>query len=295
MILLDQIPSISSTLEIIKVKVMWPLSDDITLLRILMNMFNCSTGWNKIQFILDDNEADFIFIINAIRPNLKIDYSKTIFIQTIPNLNILPESLRQFDFSKFLKVMTYQEMNDLGNGFISFYNLKLLSHPPKEKDLSCIISKNYIQRGDTEKIDFITYLEQKGLDFDIFGESLFPLQNLKENIDNFNQEKGLYKYKYSIITENNFHPNFYSEKILDSILSETVAFYYGCPNLERWIDEKCFIRLELSDYSKDMKKIKESITNNEWEKRIEFIRKEKERIITSFNLLASIENIIKYL
>ena len=54
----------------------------------------------------------------------------------------------------------------------------------------------------------------------------------------FDKEKAIIPYKYYFMCENNVEHNFATEKIWEPILCECLAFYWGCPNLEEYIDRK---------------------------------------------------------
>ncbi len=47
---------------------------------------------------------------------------------------------------------------------------------------------------------------------------------------------GLAPYRYSVVIENVQEKNYFSEKLVDAVLCNTVPIYWGCPNLERFID-----------------------------------------------------------
>lgn len=47
---------------------------------------------------------------------------------------------------------------------------------------------------------------------------------------------GLAPYRYSVVIENVREKNYFSEKLVDAVLCNTVPIYWGCPNLERFID-----------------------------------------------------------
>ena len=41
---------------------------------------------------------------------------------------------------------------------------------------------------------------------------------------------------FHICVENNRAKNYFTEKIIDCIVSKTVPIYYGCPNIEEYFD-----------------------------------------------------------
>ncbi len=47
---------------------------------------------------------------------------------------------------------------------------------------------------------------------------------------------GLAPYRYSVVIENVQEENYFSEKLLDAVFCNTVPIYWGCPNIERFVD-----------------------------------------------------------
>jgi hypothetical protein len=85
-------------------------------------------------------------------------------------------------------------------------------------------------------------------------------------------------YKYAVHVESVYQPNFFTEKLIEPIMCECLCFYYGCPNADEYLDDRCFIRININDPNETIKIITNAINNNEWERRIEYIREEKKRI-----------------
>jgi hypothetical protein len=56
-------------------------------------------------------------------------------------------------------------------------------------------------------------------------------------------------YMFSVVIENAREPNYFTEKLIDSILCESIPIYYGCPNIDRYFDTEGFI---LCDSTQDI-------------------------------------------
>jgi hypothetical protein len=69
------------------------------------------------------------------------------------------------------------------------------------------------------------------------------------------KRKMMYSYEYSIVVENSFEENYFSEKIIDAFIAKTVPFYWGCPNIGQWFDESGIIRF--SNYEDLMEKMED--------------------------------------
>jgi hypothetical protein len=51
-------------------------------------------------------------------------------------------------------------------------------------------------------------------------------------------------YQFSIVMENTKETNYFSEKLLDCLLTKTIPIYYGCPNIQDFFDTIGWICLE---------------------------------------------------
>ena len=163
----------------------------------------------------------------------------------------------------------------------------------KSKILSSIVSSNYTMTGHKKRIDFIKFCQTRNpILFDVFGYSnVHQLSNYLGSLPSGNKDDGLVPYKYTFNAENNFYNNYFTEKIIDAILTETLCFYWGCPNLETYLDSQCFIRLDLDQPDKAYQLIIKTIEDNEWEKRLPIIRKEKQKILQHYHPFAYVDNV----
>jgi hypothetical protein len=93
--------------------------------------------------------------------------------------------------------------------------------------------------------------------------------------------------------ENNQEKNFITEKIWEPIISETLVFYWGCPNIAEYINPMAFVQLPIDDFEKSFQIIKESINNNLWEQRLPYIKEEKEKILDYYNFFPTLKRIIE--
>jgi hypothetical protein len=89
----------------------------------------------------------------------------------------------------------------------------------------------------------------------------------------------LLPYRYFFAAENNCERNFITEKLWEPLLTETLCFYWGCPNVADWIDPRAFIPVDLDDFEQALRTIKQAILGNEWEKRLDVIRRKKRKVL----------------
>jgi predicted O-methyltransferase YrrM len=169
-------------------------------------------------------------------------------------------------------------------------------YPTFRKDsLISILSSKYFDEGHIKRINFIRELEKLNLNYiDIYGrENYHQLNNYKGRVINNNKEQCFELYKYSFQAENNWEHNYATEKIWESIVCETLCFYWGCPNLEEYLDPLSFVRLDLDNIEESIKTIEKAIKEDWWSQRIDIIRKEKHKIINEIGFFPNLQKIIK--
>tara|TARA_A100001515_G_scaffold144554_1_gene149008 strand:- start:691 stop:1569 length:879 start_codon:yes stop_codon:yes gene_type:complete len=107
------------------------------------------------------------------------------------------------------------------------------------------------------------------------------------------KDRALFPYKYTYAAENTYESNYFTEKLVDAILSECLCFYWGCPNLHEFIDSRAYIPITVRDHEHSLNVIKCAIANNEWEKRLPYIKAAKQKILDELQLFPTLENILK--
>jgi hypothetical protein len=126
--------------------------------------------------------------------------------------------------------------------------------------------------------------------FDHFGRGGHEHASFRGPVDN--KEDALFPYKYTFAAENCFEPGYFTEKLVDAVLSECLVFYWGCPDLERWIDAACFVRLDLTRPEQALAIVERTIEAGEWERRIDVIRREKTKILDQLQIFPTLERLI---
>ena len=285
----------------IKLLCNWTSSEELCKCWSKMSQRNCT--WNNLQITHEDNNIDYHVIINKPQPNSKYIVNKTIVFRMEPDTetsshwndwyNSKDDFMYFLDLSKFRNNsewhlgLWYDEIKMDMNDQIEECELK------KTKVLSTVLSSLYQMEGHRKRIDFVKYLQTNNVDIDVYGrDNLFGLQNHKGELPYHNKAAGILPYKYTFIAENCSMNNYFTEKLLDPILGDTVCFYWGCPNVDRFIDNRAYIKLDLNNFEESMKIVKQSIDNDEWSKRIPIIKKEQKKIIEHYSFFPRIEGLI---
>jgi hypothetical protein len=160
--------------------------------------------------------------------------------------------------------------------------------PKKTETLTMISSSLKLLAGHKARMKFIDSMVNSQLEFSFWGRG-----------EDFNQYPNYCGFaptkwdvyapcKYAIVVENSVAPYYWTEKIADSLLSYTLPFYHGSPNVHEYLPEDCYIPIDINDpYCAD--KIAEAIQSGEYEKRLPAIIEARQKILHKQNLFAFLD------
>jgi hypothetical protein len=151
---------------------------------------------------------------------------------------------------------------DLQRPFVEAFSYLTHMTPLKEKiqnkpkTMSIMISQKTNAPGHQYKHELVRLILKSNLPIDIYGRGCSSYTSVDERIKGGfeNQKVMLEDYKYHICIENFRTPHYFSEKIMDSLLSNTIPIYLGCENIEHYFPKQ-IIHLT-GDAVKDYKLIK---------------------------------------
>jgi GR25 family glycosyltransferase involved in LPS biosynthesis len=273
------------------------------------NLMQEKYRWNNLNFTWLDNDIDYYVIINKTYHE-HYDPKKTIIFQMEPwcydsNQNWGVKTWGMWadpDPNSFLHVRTHKRFYN--NGFwqlkqtwSEFKNNPIIKDSTKENRISTICSSKYFDPGHIKRIDFLKYVEEQNdpnVIIDIYNHD--NQHNFKNYIGPHppdNKDVGITPYKYYFMGENNEEFNFMTEKIWEPLLTESLCFYWGCPNLSDYIDPLAYVKLDLNNFDGSFKIIKNAIENNLWEQRLETIKKEKQKVLDYYGFCPTVERVIE--
>lgn len=64
----------------------------------------------------------------------------------------------------------------------------------------------------------------------------------------------LFKSMYSVVVESSSEPNYFTEKLVDCLITKTIPIYWGCPNVSEYFDTSYWITPEnilVTNYTED--------------------------------------------
>lgn len=154
-------------------------------------------------------------------------------------------ALLRLTYRRFYRVLAFNEqlLADIPNGIFFPYGTTWV---PNWRDLSLektrmtslIASAKRDTTGHKLRHSVVDWAQSGDQDLDVMGRGYTPFEAKSD---------GLAPYRYSIVIENMREPNYFSEKLLDSVFCSTVPIYWGCPNLDRFVDPDGIIQCASED------------------------------------------------
>lgn len=90
----------------------------------------------------------------------------------------------------------------------------------KSRMVSLIVSSKRDLERHVLRHGTVEWAARNGNDLDVMGRGHKPFENKSE---------GLAPYRFSVVVENVQEPNYFTEKLVDAVLSECVPIYWGVP------------------------------------------------------------------
>ncbi|MCF6234101.1 MAG: glycosyltransferase family 10 [Rhodobacteraceae bacterium] len=108
-----------------------------------------------------------------------------------------------------------------------------------EKTAMCslIASSKRDSQGHKLRHETVAWARDTSQDVAVMGQGYAPFETKAD---------GLARYRYSVVIENIREKNYFSEKLIDAVLCNTVPIYWGCPNLDRFVDTTGIIQCQTS-------------------------------------------------
>ncbi len=165
-------------------------------------------------------------------------------------------------------------------------DLKQAIPSQRKKGLSIIVSSKTSDPGQRYRIDIAKKLDdlacndKLGFELKIWGQCKdLGFKNYYGELPRYKKDIALDEFTYHFTTENNRIDNYITEKLYDGFLRECYTFYLGAPNAKRYFSKDSFHELE-GDIDKDITTIVETIANDPWNNKLQFIRESSNRILS---------------
>ncbi len=192
-------------------------------------------------------------------------------IATRTDLNDKYSVINNFELTPWYFNKSYNELNSIANF-------------DKTKKISIISSDLTLLPGHKKRYAFVNKMIGHFKDrIDVYG------RGFNEIPDKFD---ALSSYKYSIAIENNVLNDYFTEKISECFLTETMPIYYGCPNIHEYYDTKSIISIDIDNYKEAIDIIEKTIESNTYELNLKKIIESKERYLSKFHFAPALIAII---
>lgn len=166
-------------------------------------------------------------------------------------------------------------------GMPNYTRLKALEPSTKDRIISTVSSSKQMSHTlHRTRYDFVRSLQSTLPELEVYGHGIRGIIDKAEALD---------RYKYHIAIENHICKHHWTEKLSDAFIGYCLPFYAGCPNASDYFPPESFIPIDINDFEKSLKTIKEAIANNEYENRLSFIRKARELVLDKYNIFAVLD------
>jgi len=211
------------------------------------NLLNDSDYNSKYKFT-DNNDYTHVIIINTAKPDIRHIPKKNIIGISHEPLEFLYlfENFKNKNFLNYAKkyIGKYYIGNkkDLPYPFINKYSylfsiIPLNYKPVKSKVMSIIISEKKWCKGHNYRHILVNEILKRNLPVDIFGSGCKFYNNDSRIKGPFKETEPYLDYKFHIAIENFQTPQYFSEKIINPLLTNTIPIYLGCKNIDNYFND----------------------------------------------------------
>ena len=152
----------------------------------------------------------------------------------------------------------------------------------KPRSLSWITSNAKRIPGHLYRMDFLERLRGK-LEFDLYGRGFRPIAD---------KWPALAPYRYSIAFENTFAPYYFTEKLMDCFVAETMPIYFGSPSIGQFFPPESMLVLD-PETPNVAGEIAALVKSDLWLRRKDAILEAKRLVLEEYNLFARLARFVK--
>lgn len=149
----------------------------------------------------------------------------------------------------------------------------------KTKKLSIISSNKTQTFGHKLRHDIINNARNS---MDVFGSGYLHIDN---------KITGLKDYMFSLIIENDRLDNWFTEKIVDCLVTGTIPIYWGCNNIDKYFNTKGFIEFKNINHFKES--VLPILNEDTYKNMLPFINENFNLALNYVNFWGRVESIIK--
>jgi hypothetical protein len=266
-----------------------------------------SSWFDKTQFIKNIPQPAYVIVDN---PNILSDNLPNIFIQVEPTIICNNDDYLNNSWEKYHTIITFNsnilkscpnaKMYVYGTTWIPKEYYDNINITKKKYSISTLAGSKLINNALGHKFrQEIHHNQPLFRDYPItFFRSFHQLPHINDYGNNPFLQIGddtshkckirlFEEFQFSIIIENSKQENYFTEKIMDCILTKTIPIYWGCPNISDYFDTTGWIILENASIEELCSKLSQ-LDSNYYSKYFDIIEK---NYFKSFNYINIYENI----
>ena len=146
---------------------------------------------------------------------------------------------------RFYKILTKNKylLEEIHNTSFFYFGSTFIQNSDKidlqKKNMASLIASNQNKlTGHKLRHEVVQHIKNNNFNVSVIGRGYRPFKN---------KEDGLKSYRYSIVIENTSELDYFTEKVIDACLLETIPIYWGAPNISKYFDTRGFIICESID------------------------------------------------
>jgi hypothetical protein len=171
---------------------------------------------------------------------------------------------------RFYKILTKNKylLEEIHNTSFFYFGSTFIQNSDKinlqKKNMASLIASNQNRlTGHRLRHEVVQHIKNNNFNVSVIGRGYRPFEN---------KEDGLKSYRYSIVIENTSELDYFTEKVIDACLLETIPIYWGAPNISKYFDTRGFIVCENID---QILQAIQTISIDDYNSKVEWIMKNK--------------------
>jgi hypothetical protein len=255
-------------------------------------------GIDKEIYITNDDDYTHVLILNTAMPDIK----------HIPKQNVVGLAFEPFVFLGLTEEFVQYAISNIGKYFIGdkmglpepfvegfsymWHNPPLKQLPVKTKKISMMISEKASQSGHIYRHELVQKILTTNLPIDIYGRGCRYYDHLNDPRirGEFVECEPYNDYQYHICIENCETNRYFSEKIMNPLIANTIPIYMGCRNIDEYFPNMV-IKLN-GDIEKDISMLRQLIIDMQFKSPTD-IHIDIEKIKNTIYLLRNVETIFQ--
>ena len=226
--------------------------------------------FNKKYCFVTNDDYTHVIIINVEMPILKNIPKENVVGLAFEPLCFLGITNEFIDYAKKYigKYYIGEKHPDLSEPFEEYHGYMwhitpLTSKPVKKNIISIMVGELKISEGHKYRHELCKSILKSKLPVDIYGKGCRYYTGIKDKRikGEFKKKEPYLSYIYHIAIENYKTPHYFSEKIINTLLCETIPVYLGCKAIDTYFPDQVVHLTE--NIEKDMQLLREICENPE--------------------------------